>query len=86
MYQVIVDDPDKQHLSSDEVSLVHNPAELAHWVKLGKVAKPESYEMIPQADTVILAPGQKIDLLFKFITHRAVISDQTLDSSPHSVK
>jgi hypothetical protein len=86
VYSVVVDDPDKHLLVEEEVSFVHGAQELAHWVKQGKVSRPESYDCITSKDTIILNPGQKIDLLFKMRTYREVLSDVAEESSAAKVK
>lgn len=74
-YNVKILDPDSEKLGgfgSSELSLVQDSMELNHWVRHGKVERPSSFDMFGQNGYFELKPGQKIDLLFKFLTTREV--------------
>jgi hypothetical protein len=86
VYQIAIHDPDSNFLEREEVTMVYSAHEFEHWVKQGKVKKPLSYDMITSIDTVLLNPGQKIDLLFKFQTFREVSHNVNVVASPDVIK
>jgi hypothetical protein len=55
-------------------------------VKQGIAKRPSSYECITSGDTVLLAPGESVDLLFKFLTFRRVSADLRVPASPEIVQ
>ena len=68
-------DPDEEILGGfgcSELKLVQDAAELNHWVAQNKVARPPSFDAITRRGDILLKPGQKLDLLFKFLTTREV--------------
>lgn len=83
VYTVSIEDPDIQCFVDPEVKMVVAAHEIKYWIDEGKL-KPQdvSYEAFTSTDTVTLEPGQKIDLLFKFLTLRDVTSKANGISSP----
>ena len=66
--------------------MVHDPAEFDHWRMLGEVSKPRSYKYVADTNLVLLPPGEKIELLFKFLTFRDVSYDPAAESSSETIK
>ena len=75
VYTVQIDDPDTECFIEPEVKLVVASSELKYWTQEGKI-KPQqvSTDAFTSTDTVTLEPGEKIDLLFKFMTLRDIAS------------
>ena len=46
--------------------MVGSALEFEHWVKKGKVKRPDSYDILAGEGKIMLGPGQKIDILIKF--------------------
>ena len=68
-YTIQVQDPDRGMFMDPEITLVHSDTELRHWAKRGKCS--DAHREI-NLDTVILKPGEDVELLFKFLTFRDV--------------
>lgn len=51
-----------------------------------QVSKPRKYEYVADKDLVLLPPGEKIELLFKFLTFRDVSYNVDAHSSADIVK
>lgn len=66
--------------------MVHDPKEVEHWVLQKQVNRPRNYNYIADKDLVILPPGEKIELLFKFLTFRDVSYDVNADSTAELIK
>ena len=66
--------------------MVHDPKEVEHWVLQKQVSRPRNYNYIADRDLVILPPGEKIELLFKFLTFRDVSYDVNVDSTAELIK
>lgn len=75
VYTVSIEDPDIDCFVEPEVKMVVAAAELKYWMEEGKL-KPQEVgpDAFTSTDTVTLEPGQKVDLLFKFLTVRDVTS------------
>ena len=74
-YTVKILDEDEEILGGygmSELKLVQDAAELNHWVAQNKVSRPSSFDAITRTGGILLKTGQKIDLLFKFLTTREV--------------
>ena len=84
-YQITIQDPDEDLTEFKEVQLVHQVHELQHWEKLGK-QKRQQYDCITGPDAVLLPPGGKIDLLFKFQTTRDVSHSHLVKASCDIIK
>lgn len=64
--------------------MVFSKQELDYWVGKKKVERPSRYDCITNSDTVMLDPNQKIELLFKFHTHRDVdLSSQAVSTAEY---
>jgi len=73
VYTVSIEDPDIECFVEPEVKMVVAAAELKYWIDEGKL-KPQEVgdDAFTSTDTVTLERGQKIDILFKFLTLRDV--------------
>lgn len=89
VYSVRIIDPD-QHLFKDEhhgeLKLVTEQAELSHWVVMGKVNKPPAWNLVTTNSDVVLKPGQQLDLLFKYLTHRDVSLSEASGQSKKAIR
>lgn len=86
VYSVRIHDPDQDLTGIAEMSLVTDQAELSHWVVQGKVDRPPAWNLITTHSDVILKPGQQLDLLFKFLSHRDVSLSQAALKSKKALK
>ena len=86
VYEVRIEDPDSNNTEHEEVQMVSAALEFEHWVKKGKVKRPNSYEMVPEKGKVMLGPGEKIDILIKFLTFRDVSHNIKTPPSPDHIK
>jgi len=66
VYQVQIDDPDSNFLEEQEVKMVYSPHEFEYWATRGEVRRPHSLDFLVSTDTIILSPGENVELLFKF--------------------
>lgn len=90
-YLIKIHDPDNELTELNEVEMVHQVHELQHWEKLGKFdpkhsKEPRQFDFIVDKDTVLLPPGAKIDILFKFLTTREVSHSHLVKASADVVK
>ena len=88
-YSVKILDPDEEVLGGfgcSELKLVQDAAELNHWVAQNKVARPPSFDAITRRGDILLKPGQKIDLLFKFLTTREVSLSPSAQASAQIIR
>ena len=69
-----------------EVQVVTSALEIEHWVRKGKVKRPARNDMIQENGNVLLGPGDKIDVLIKFLTFRDVSHNVNTQSSVDVVK
>jgi hypothetical protein len=53
--------------------MVYSAHEFEYWANRGEVRRPNSFEFLVSTDTIILAPGENVELLFKFQTFREVV-------------
>ena len=65
---------------------MQDAAELNHWVAQGKVSRPPSFDIIRRSGDILLKPGQKIDLLFKFLTKREVSLSPNVQTSRQIIR
>jgi len=89
LFTVKIIDPDEELLGGhgcSELQLVQDSAELNHWVAQGKVSRPPSFDIIRRTGDILLKPGQKIDLLFKFLTKREVSLSPNAQSSRQIIR
>jgi len=86
VYEVSVEDEDRNLFGIEEVTLVYIPNEIEQWVKKGKVKKPSSYDLITDTNTVCLPPGESVQLLFKFQTFRDVSHSTQVPASDNIIK
>lgn len=50
--------------------LVTDPNEWKHWANLGKCQKLGAYDIINPAGDIILKPGEKVEVVLKFLSMR----------------
>mgnify|MGYP006954766482 FL=1 len=81
-----IEDPDSMTTEHQEVQVVSSALEFEHWVKRGKVKRPTRNDMIQENGNVLLGPGEKIDILIKFMTFRDVSHNINTPASPDCVK
>ena len=86
VYEVRIEDPDSMTTEHQEVQVVSSALEFEHWVKRGKVKRPTRNDMIQENGNVLLGPGEKIDILIKFMTFRDVSHNINTPASPDCVK
>lgn len=70
VFQVRIEDPDSLTTEHQEIQVVTSALELEHWVRKGKAKRPARNDMIQENGNVLLGPGDKIDILIKFLTFR----------------
>ena len=73
VYTVHVNDPDERYLSSPEMTLVTDRAELNLW--RNKLSRPVDYDAIQSTGDIFLRPNDEVELLFKYMTTREVSVD-----------
>lgn len=86
VFEIRIEDPDAKNTEHEEVQMVYSGLEFEYWVKKGKVKKPNTYDMVPEKNKVMLGPGEKLDALFKFLTFREVSHNVNTAASPDIVK
>lgn len=85
MYDITINDEEKDLTPHDEVQLVHSSEEVEYWASLGKAKPYPSKDCLQGPDLLILESGQTIELLFKFQTFRDV-DDKVQRSSSDVIK
>lgn len=53
---------------------------------MGKVNKPPAWNLVTTNSDVVLKPGQQLDLLFKYLTHRDVSLSEASGQSKKAIK
>lgn len=86
VFEVRIEDPDSLNTEHEEIQMVYSGLEFEYWVKKDKVKRPNSYDMITEKNKIMLGPGEKIDVLFKFLTFRDVSYNENVAASPDIVK
>ena len=84
VYTIQVQDPDRGMFMDPEIVLVHSDTELRYWAGRGKCKDSGSHREI-NLDTVMLRPGEDVELLFKFLTFRDVSHGPVSVSGPEIV-
>jgi nephrocystin-4 len=77
-FSVIIEDPDGKILPEPEVQAVYSPDEWKHWVERKGFTRPAEWNMIVpdkqarNSYTIFLKKADKCEVLFKFLTFRAI--------------
>ncbi len=71
LYRITVTDPENQHLSQPEVSLVTNAMEWRHHLSTRRdLPPPPDFDLLTQDGAFILKPNESVTLLFKVLSFR----------------
>ena len=88
-FSVKFDDPDLDILGGKgygEFSICNNSTELRHWVHKGEVRRPDNWDCVTLGGDVLLKPGERMDILVKFLSNREVTLSKNVPASKYVIK
>lgn len=84
MFNVVIEDPDRNYSPNQQLELISNPSEWQYWCESDrKYPRPSEFQKI-ESNKLIMEPGERVTLLFKFLTFRKAEYDNS--ANPNAYK